>query len=59
MIRKLLASVPGQGLIQFVGWRLCLLDECADDGLCVLVGYLHQDHVTRVTFDQGRDVAVL
>ena len=23
------------------------------------VGYLHQDHVTRMTFDQGRDVAVL
>src|SRR5260370_14584386 len=58
MIRKFLAPVPGQGLIQLIREPLCLLDECGNDRLRVLVGHLRQRHVTRMTFDQSRDVAV-
>jgi len=59
MICKLFAPVPGQGLIQLVRYRLRLPDECGNDGLGSLVGYLRQRYVTRMPFDQGGDVAVL
>src|SRR6478609_11684160 len=59
MIRKLLSPVPGQGLIQFLWQLLRLLDERADYRLGVLTCHLGQHHVTRMTLDQGRDVAVV
>src|SRR3974390_1197440 len=40
MIRKRLAAVPGQGLIELSRERLCLFDERGNDRLCVLVGHL-------------------
>src|SRR5664280_1914629 len=58
MIRKLLAPVPGQRLIQLTRQHFRLLDERGNNRLGVLIGYLHQHHVTGMTFDQGRDVAV-
>src|SRR3974390_865469 len=59
MIGKLFAPVPGQGLIQLVRYHLRLFDQRGNDGLRILVGYLRQRHVTRMPFDQRRDVAVL
>ena len=59
MVRKLLAAVPGQRLIQLIRYRLRLLDQRGNYGLGILVGDLRQCHVTRLPFDQGRDVAVL
>src|SRR6266481_8065890 len=58
MIRKFLTPVPGQGLIEFIWQLLGLLDERGNDRLRVLVGHLRQHYVARVTFDQGRDIAV-
>jgi hypothetical protein len=31
----------------------------AEMTVCVLVGDLHQDHITSMTFDQGRDRAAM
>jgi hypothetical protein len=59
MIRKFLAPVPGQRFIELTRQLLCLLDERGYDRLGVLVGHLCQHHVTGVTLDQGRDIAVL
>src|SRR5450759_5198749 len=59
MIRKFLSSVPGQGFIQLLWQLLRLLDERGDYRLGVLTGHLRQHHVTRMTLDQGRDVAVV
>src|SRR5665647_1360583 len=56
MIRKLLAPVPGQRLIQLTRQHFRLLDERGNNRLGVLIGYLHQHHVTGMTFDQGRDL---
>src|ERR1035441_3088312 len=58
MTRKLLAPVPGQRLIQLTRQHFRLLDERGDDRLRVLIGHLRQEDATRMTFDQGRDVAV-
>src|SRR5262245_63311192 len=58
MIRKLLAAVPGQRLIQLIRYLLRLLDQRGNNSLGILVGDLRQCHVTRLPFDQGRDVAV-
>jgi hypothetical protein len=56
MIGKFLAPVPGQGLLQLL-WSLpSLLDERGDDRPGDPLG---QHHVTRVTLDQGRDVAAV
>src|ERR1700733_14983658 len=59
MIRKLLATVPGQGFVQFVRQLLRLPDERGYDRLRLLVGYLRQHHITRMALNQGRDMAVL
>src|SRR6266404_5321924 len=59
MIRKFLSPVPGQGLIQLLWQLLRLLDERGDCRLGVLTCHLGQHHVTRMTLDQGRDVAVV
>ena len=37
---------------------LGLLDKRGYDRLGVLIGHLHQHHVTGMTLDQGRDIAV-
>jgi hypothetical protein len=59
MIRKLFAAVPGQRLVQLIRYRLRLLDQRGNNTLGILVGDLRQGQVTRLPFDQGRDVAVL
>ena len=59
MIRKFLAAVPGQRFIQLARQPFCLLDERGYDRLGVFIGHLRQHHVTGMTFDQGRDIAVL
>ena len=59
MIRKFLAPVPGQRFIEFIWELLGLLYQRGDDRLGVLVGHLRQHHVAGMTFDQGRDIAVL
>src|SRR5712671_4279374 len=59
MIRKFVSPVPGQGLIQRLWQLLRLLDERRDCRLGVLTCHLGQHHVTRMTLDQGRDVAVV
>ena len=54
-----LAPVPGQRFIEF-GWQLLgLLDERRNHRLSLLIGHLRQHHVTGMTLDQGRDMAVL
>ena len=59
MIRKFLAAIPSQRLVQFVRQLLRLLDERGYDRLRLLVGHRRQHHVTRMALDQGRDMAVL
>src|SRR4029077_8922934 len=59
MIREFLAPVPSQRFIELTRQLLCLLDERGYDRLGVLVGHLRQHHVTGMTLDQGRDIAVL
>ena len=59
MIREFLAPVPGQGFIQLGRELLRLRDERGNHCPGFLVGDLRQHHVTRMTFDQGRNVAVL
>jgi hypothetical protein len=57
MIRKFLAPVPGQGLIQLLWQLLRPLDERGDDRSGVLAGHLGQHHVTRMTLDLGSDAS--
>ena len=59
MVREFLAPVPGQGLVELGRQLPRLPDERGYHCQGFLVGNLYQHHVTRLTFDQGRDVAVL
>lgn len=58
VIGEFLASIPGQGLIEFAGQFPGLFDQGGDDALGVLVGDLDQYHVARETLDQRGDLAV-
>src|SRR5262249_10880440 len=57
MIRKLLAAVPGQRLIQLIRYRLRLLDQRGNNSLGILVGDLRQCHVTRSVLRPGQQIA--
>ena len=59
MVREFLAPVPGQGLVELGRQLPRLPDERGYHCQGFLVGNPYQHHVTRLTFDQGRDVAVL
>src|SRR5664279_1146439 len=53
----LLASIPGERLVHFLGELPCVLDERIDDRLRVLARNLDQHHVSRLTFHQRCDLA--
>ncbi len=59
MIREFLAAVLRQRLVEFGRQRPSLPDERRYHRSGFLVGNLRQHHVSRLTFDQGGDVAVL
>ena len=58
MIGKLLAPIPGQGLIEFAGQLFRVFDQGGDDAFGGVVGDLDQHHVARMPLDQSGDVAV-
>ena len=51
VISQFLTPIPGERLVQFIGKFLCLFNEGGDDGIGILALYLHQQYVTRMTFD--------
>ena len=51
MIREFFATVPGQRLVWLSRQLLQLLDERINDCLRVLIGYLCQHRVMRMTLD--------
>ena len=58
MIRKLLATVPGQGFVQLSRQRLRLPDERRYHRLRLLVGDLRQHHVTCMALHQGSPIPI-
>ena len=59
MIRQFLSPVPVRALNSSFGSFLALLDERGYYRLGVLARHLGQHQITRMTLDQGRDVAVV
>ena len=59
VIGHLFAAVPGQRLVEFPRQLVRMLDEGIDYRLGVFAGYSDQHHVTRMTFNQGCDLAVV
>ena len=37
---------------------MSMLDQCVDDGLGIFTGHFHQHHITRLAFNEGRNLAV-
>jgi len=59
VIGKLLATIPGQRLIEFAGEVLRVLDQGGDNAFGVLVGDLDQHEGAGMALDQRRHIAVL
>ena len=59
MVRHLAAAIPGQRLVEFPGQLAGMANECVDDRLGVLARRPNQHHVTRLSFHQRRDLAVV
>ncbi len=59
MICHFLAAIPGQRFVEFSRQLVCMLDERVDDRPGVFAGDSDQHHVTRMAFNQGRDLAVI
>ena len=59
MIRRVPCPGPKSAILYSSLGSFFLLDERGYGRLAVLIGHLCQHHVTSVTFDQGRDCAVL
>ena len=57
MVGHLGSTIPGQRFVEFLRQLASVLDECIDDRLGILAGDLHQHHVARLTFDEGRNLA--
>ena len=59
MVRHFLATIPGQRFVE-LGWKFVrMFDERINDGLGVFAGHSDEHHVTRLTLNQGRDLAVM
>ena len=59
MLSHLTAAIPGQRFVELAGQLVGVFDQCVDDGFAVLALYFDQHDVTRMTFNQGRDLAVV
>ncbi len=58
VVGKLFAAIPGQRFIQFTRQLLRLFDQGRYDTECILVGNLDQHDIARMTFNEGRYMAV-